>query len=44
MGFALARYLRYCRYFDEWITVTTAALAVFRERGDRHAEGGALTP
>jgi tetratricopeptide (TPR) repeat protein len=40
--FALARYLHYRRYFDEWITLTTTALAVFRELGDRHGEGGAL--
>ncbi|MFF2436663.1 tetratricopeptide repeat protein [Streptomyces sp. NPDC058107] len=40
--FALARYLHYRRYFDEWVTLTTTALAVFRELGDRHGEGGAL--
>ncbi|MEU8712809.1 tetratricopeptide repeat protein, partial [Streptomyces sp. NPDC048663] len=41
-AFSLARYLGYRRYFDDWITLTTSALAVFRERGARRGEGQAL--
>ncbi|MFF2520322.1 tetratricopeptide repeat protein, partial [Streptomyces sp. NPDC058086] len=40
--FSLARYLDYRRYFDDWITLTTSALAICRELGDRHGEGQAL--
>ncbi|WP_328670635.1 tetratricopeptide repeat protein [Streptomyces sp. NBC_00328] len=43
LAIGLARYLNHRRYFDDWITLTTTALVVFRELGDRHSEGGALT-
>ncbi|MFF7987722.1 hypothetical protein ACFZDK_53305 [Streptomyces sp. NPDC007901] len=39
LAVTLARYLDYRRYFDDWITLTTRAAAVFREFGDRHREG-----
>ncbi|MEV6549212.1 tetratricopeptide repeat protein, partial [Streptomyces sp. NPDC051597] len=42
LAFSLARYLDYRRRFDDWITITTTALTVCRELGDRHGEGGAL--
>ncbi|MER5916426.1 tetratricopeptide repeat protein [Streptomyces sp. NPDC001982] len=42
LAFSLAPYLDYRRYFDDWITLTTTALTVFREFGDRHGEGAAL--
>ncbi|MGW1885888.1 ATP-binding protein [Streptomyces sp. NPDC001970] len=42
LAFALARYLDHRRYFDDWITITTTALAVCRELGDRDGEAGAL--
>ncbi|MER5917278.1 tetratricopeptide repeat protein, partial [Streptomyces sp. NPDC001982] len=42
LSFSLARYLDYRRYFDDWITLTTTALTVCRELGDRHREGQAL--
>ncbi|MEU7082934.1 tetratricopeptide repeat protein, partial [Streptomyces achromogenes] len=42
LAFSLGPYLDYRRYFDDWITIATAALAVFREFGDRHGEGQAL--
>ncbi|MGW6974293.1 tetratricopeptide repeat protein, partial [Streptomyces sp. NPDC054952] len=38
----LVRYFRYRRYFDDWITLTTIVLAICREAGNRHGEGGAL--
>ncbi|WP_405428452.1 tetratricopeptide repeat protein [Streptomyces erythrochromogenes] len=38
----LVQYLRYRRYFDDLITLSTAALTVCREAGNRHGEGGAL--
>ncbi|MET8861211.1 tetratricopeptide repeat protein, partial [Streptomyces sp. NPDC004579] len=42
LAITLARYLDHRRYFDDWITLTTTALTVCRELGDRHGEGGAL--
>ncbi|MGW1073498.1 tetratricopeptide repeat protein, partial [Streptomyces sp. NPDC002537] len=42
LAFALARYLDYRRRFDDWITITTTALTLFRSLGDRHGEGNAL--
>ncbi|MFD9864820.1 hypothetical protein [Streptomyces alboflavus] len=39
---SLAQYLDYRRHFDDSITVTTTALAVCHELGDRHGEGAAL--
>jgi tetratricopeptide (TPR) repeat protein len=42
LAFSLAQYLNYRRYFDDWITLTTTALTVFRKLGDRHGEGAAL--
>ncbi|MGW9024950.1 tetratricopeptide repeat protein [Streptomyces sp. NPDC055722] len=42
LAFSLAQYFDYRRYFDDWITLTTTALTVFREFGDRHDEGAAL--
>ncbi|MFB7260777.1 tetratricopeptide repeat protein [Streptomyces nojiriensis] len=39
---ALAQYLDYRIYFDDWITLTTCALTIYREVGDRHGEGTAL--
>ncbi|MEU0630603.1 tetratricopeptide repeat protein, partial [Streptomyces sp. NPDC005989] len=42
LAFSLAQYLHYRRYFDDWITLTTTALTVCRELGDRHGEGQAL--
>ncbi|MFC9623898.1 hypothetical protein ACFTXM_29195 [Streptomyces sp. NPDC056930] len=39
---ALARYLGYRRYFDDWITVATTALAICSQLGDRHGEAAAL--
>ncbi len=39
---ALAQYLNLRRYFDDWITVTTTALTIWRKRGDRHHEAIAL--
>ncbi|MFD0271363.1 tetratricopeptide repeat protein [Streptomyces sp. NPDC127106] len=42
LALALARYLDYRRAFDDWIAVTTTALAVFREHGVRYGEAGAL--
>ncbi|MFI1585102.1 tetratricopeptide repeat protein [Embleya sp. NPDC020630] len=41
LALALAEYLDQRRLFDDWITVTTAALAIHRELGDRHSEGEA---
>ncbi|MFD5414398.1 tetratricopeptide repeat protein [Streptomyces nojiriensis] len=38
----LIRYLDYRRYFDDWIPLTTNALTICREAGDRHGEGQAL--
>ncbi|MFE5681380.1 tetratricopeptide repeat protein, partial [Streptomyces erythrochromogenes] len=35
----LARYLRFRRRFHDWSTITTVALTVLRELGDRHSEG-----
>ncbi|MGW2964984.1 tetratricopeptide repeat protein, partial [Streptomyces sp. NPDC001220] len=40
--FSLAQYLNYRRYFDDWITLTTTALTICQERGDRHREGSTL--
>ncbi|PKT68872.1 regulator [Streptomyces populi] len=42
LAFTLVRYLDYRRYFDDSITLTTTALAICREFGDRHGEGAAL--
>ncbi|MEU9405827.1 tetratricopeptide repeat protein [Streptomyces sp. NPDC048281] len=42
LAFSLVPYLNYRRYFDDWITLTTIALALFRELGDRRREGAAL--
>ncbi|OAH10245.1 tetratricopeptide repeat protein [Streptomyces jeddahensis] len=42
LAFALAQYLELRRYFDDLINVTTTALALFRECGDRRGEGRAL--
>ncbi|MFE5678657.1 ATP-binding protein [Streptomyces erythrochromogenes] len=39
---SLAQYLDYRRYFDDWITLTTAALAVCQDLGDRNGEGTVL--
>ncbi|MEV7545647.1 tetratricopeptide repeat protein [Streptomyces sp. NPDC089915] len=39
---SLSAYLDFRRYFDDWITVTSSALTVFREAGDRLGEGQAL--
>ncbi|MFJ9945543.1 ATP-binding protein [Streptomyces erythrochromogenes] len=39
---ALALYLQFRRYLDDWITLTSAALTIYREAGDRHGEGRAL--
>ncbi|MFI6587440.1 tetratricopeptide repeat protein, partial [Embleya sp. NPDC050493] len=41
LAHALAEYLDQRRLFDDWITVTTAALAIHQELGDRHGEGRA---
>ncbi|MFJ9548820.1 tetratricopeptide repeat protein, partial [Streptomyces erythrochromogenes] len=38
----LFHYLEYRRYFDDLIALTTTALTVCREAGNRHGEGGAL--
>ncbi|MEW1648393.1 tetratricopeptide repeat protein, partial [Streptomyces sp. NPDC091219] len=38
LAFILARYLEHCRQFDDWITVTHAALAGLRELGDMYGE------
>ncbi|MDT0307300.1 tetratricopeptide repeat protein [Streptomyces sp. DSM 44917] len=43
LAFGLTGYLDHRRYFDDWITLTTTALAICRELGDRHREGGALS-
>ncbi|MER5212535.1 tetratricopeptide repeat protein [Streptomyces sp. NPDC002838] len=42
LAFDLARYLDYRRSFDDLITVSSTALNVFRELGDRHSEGQVL--
>ncbi|MFE2443203.1 tetratricopeptide repeat protein [Streptomyces sp. NPDC059426] len=39
---ALTRYLHDCYAFDDWVTVTTTALAICREFGDRSGEAVAL--
>ncbi|MEV6056548.1 tetratricopeptide repeat protein [Streptomyces sp. NPDC052107] len=39
---ALAGYLDHRRYFDDWITVTTTTLAIFRELANRLGEAHAL--
>lgn len=39
---ALSRYLHDRHAFDDWVTVTTTALAVCRESGDRRGEAAAL--
>jgi tetratricopeptide (TPR) repeat protein len=43
LAFGLAGYFDYRRYFDDWITVTAVALAIFRDLGDRGGKGVALT-
>jgi tetratricopeptide (TPR) repeat protein len=42
LAFSLARYLNYRRYFDDWITLSTAALPLLRECGDRQGESQVL--
>ncbi|WP_119582261.1 tetratricopeptide repeat protein [Streptomyces europaeiscabiei] len=43
LAFALARYLNYCRAFNDWIDVATTALTVIRGgSGDRRYEAMAL--
>ncbi|MCX4884747.1 tetratricopeptide repeat protein [Streptomyces sp. NBC_00847] len=42
LALCLAQYFEYRRYFDDWITLTTTALVICRELGDRHGEGAAL--
>ncbi|MFI5649283.1 tetratricopeptide repeat protein, partial [Kitasatospora sp. NPDC051705] len=42
LAFNLAEFLDRRRYFDDWITVSTTALAIFRDLDDRHGEGRAL--
>ncbi|MFE3200175.1 tetratricopeptide repeat protein [Embleya sp. NPDC059237] len=41
LALALAVYFDQQRYFDDWITVTIAALGACQESGDRHYEGRA---
>ncbi|MET9425857.1 tetratricopeptide repeat protein [Streptomyces sp. NPDC006540] len=43
LAFTLVLYLIHGRHFDDWITITTTALTVLRERGEQHREGVALT-
>ncbi|MFF3967977.1 tetratricopeptide repeat protein [Streptomyces griseorubiginosus] len=38
LAFSLAQYLKFRRYFDDWITLSTTALPLIRESGDRHGE------
>ncbi|MEU0645995.1 tetratricopeptide repeat protein, partial [Streptomyces umbrinus] len=42
LAFTLGEYLSNRRAFNDWITVTTTALTLYREAGDRHGEGRAL--
>ncbi|MFJ4585093.1 tetratricopeptide repeat protein [Streptomyces echinatus] len=42
LAFSLARYLGYRRQFDDWITITTTAVTLFRSCSDRQREAGAL--
>ncbi|MEU5108219.1 tetratricopeptide repeat protein [Streptomyces sp. NPDC021354] len=38
----LGRFFTQRRYLEDWITLTTSALAICREHGDRHSEGTVL--
>ncbi|MFJ9611538.1 ATP-binding protein [Kitasatospora sp. NPDC101176] len=42
LAFALGQFLDLHRYFDDWLTVTATACALFRQAGDRRGEGTAL--
>ncbi|GGK10964.1 hypothetical protein GCM10010123_46150 [Pilimelia anulata] len=42
LAFDLAQFLDFRRRFDDWITITTTALHLLRQTGDRHGEGTAL--
>ena len=42
LAFSLSRFLDFRRYFDDWITITTTAVEIFRQTDDRHGEGVAL--
>ncbi|MEO3751155.1 tetratricopeptide repeat protein [Streptomyces sp. B6B3] len=42
LAFTLAHHLNHRRHFDDWLALTTTALAVVREAGDRRGEGTAL--
>src|SRR5690606_17764299 len=42
LAFSLSRFLDFRRHFDDWITITTTAVEIFRQTDDRHGEGVAL--